>query len=418
MKSLNESILKSFKDAFLLEDYKSAKSKLIEKGVSEDEADSLISRHKKLKKLNRLDSSIKNIDVLVKTFSPGEIKQKLFNISTQTKSEIKKHIEGKIVAENDEYLVYKIDTFKEAYRFHGLTKWCICSGTESEARFQFDHYSKGFKNVFYFFVRKNITDPEDEWNYIALQRNENKNDDVYWSMTDNDYKLSDVPVILPEFNKPPLEPLSVEEMSERFIQDGFKKNANGEFDVDGNFNLRKYEYLVVNGKLSVKFGKVSGDFNCSCFYNLTSLEGCPREVGGDFDCDHCKNLKSLEGCPREVGGSFDCRGCKKLTSLEGCSEKVGGDFNCCFCDNLKNLEGCPEKVGGYFDCRFCRNLTNLKGSPREVSEDFDCCYCGDLISLEGCPEKVGGDFDCYNCGVKFTEDDVRSLCDVGGKIVC
>lgn len=49
MHSLNESILNSFKEAFLLEDYKSAKSKLVEKGASEDEDDSLILRHKELK---------------------------------------------------------------------------------------------------------------------------------------------------------------------------------------------------------------------------------------------------------------------------------------------------------------------------------------------------------------------------------
>ena len=57
MKSLNESILRSFKEAFLLEDYKSAKVNLVEKGASENEADSLISRHKELKKLNMLNKS-------------------------------------------------------------------------------------------------------------------------------------------------------------------------------------------------------------------------------------------------------------------------------------------------------------------------------------------------------------------------
>ena len=437
MHSLNESILNSFKEAFLLEDYKSAKSKLIEKGASEDEADSLISRHKELKKLNRLDSSIKDIDLLVKNFSPEEIKQKLFNISTQTKSEIKKRIEGKIVAENDEYLVYKIDTPEESYRFHGLTKWCICSGTESEARKHFNYYSKDLKNIFYFFVRKNIKDPKDEWNYIALQRR-NKLDDVYWSMTDKGYKLSDVPVNLPEFDKPPLEPLSVEE---KFIRDGFKKNTNGEFDIDGNFKLKhgKYEYLIVGGKFGVKFGKVRGYFDCSYCENLTSLEGCPREVGGNFNCSYCKNLTSLEGSPREVGGNFDCTYCVKLTSLEGCPEKVGKDFYCGNCENLKSLKGLPEKVGGWLSCYNCENLTNLEGCPKEVNSvycykcknltslegcprqvdgEFDCSECENLTSLEGCPRQVGMGFHCYDCGIKFTEDDVKSLCNVGGKIVC
>lgn len=122
MKSINESILSSLKNAFLLEDYKSTKLKLVEKGASEQEADSLINRHKELKKLNRLDKSLIDIDKIVKEFSFEELKQKLFNISTQTKSEIKKRVEGKIVGENDEYWVYKIDSPEEAYRFHGLTE--------------------------------------------------------------------------------------------------------------------------------------------------------------------------------------------------------------------------------------------------------------------------------------------------------
>ena len=443
MKSLNESILNSFKEAFLLEDYKSAKVKLIEKGMSEDEADSLIARHKELKKLNRLDKSLIDIDVLVKNFSPEEIKQKLFNISTQTKSEIKKRVDGKIVGENDEYLVYKIDTPEEAYRFHGLTKWCICSGTEEQARAHFNHYLNGFKNTFYFFVRKNITDPNDEWNYIALQRNENESKDNYWSMFDKPCNLSEIPVNLPEFDKPPLEPFSAEE---RFIKAGFKKNADGEFDVDGDFILTTHAYLIVDGKLAVKFGKVSGNFNCSNYFNihnpcdLTSLEGCPREVGGsfycrnwtnlknlkgcpekvgeDFDCSRCSNLMSLEGCPKMIGGNFRCDSCFKLTNLKGCPEKVGKHFSCAYCDGLTNLEGCPEKVGLGFYCYDCDSLKSLEGCPEKVDDDFVCYHCRVLKSLEGCPKEVGGIFNCENCAVKFTEDEVRSLCDVSGKIVC
>ena len=391
MKSINESILFSFKKAFLLEDYKSAKVKLIEKGASEDDADSLINRHKELKNLNRLDKSLIDIDKIVKEFSPTELKQKLFGISTQTKFEIKKRVEGKIVAENNEYWVYKIDTPEEAYRFHGLTKWCICSGTESQARSHFNHYSNGFKNVFYFFVRKSITNSNDKWNYVALQRG-NKNNDIYWSMDDKGYKLSKIPTNLPEFNKPPLEPLTVEE---KMIFCGLKKNANGEFDVYGDLILKDHEHLIVDGKLSVKFGKVEGKFDCSSCHNLISLEGCPREVGGHFNCYCCKNLTSLKCCPEKVGGCFNCHYCKNLTSLKGCPKEVGGDFSCTYCENLTSLEGCPEKVGRTFYCSYCKNLT----------------------SLEGCPKEVGGDFDCRYCGIEFTEDDVISLCNVGGKPV-
>jgi len=39
-----------------------------------------------------------------------------------------------------------------------------------------------------------------------------------------------------------------------------------------------------------------------------------------------------------------------------------------------------------------------------------------LTSLVGAPEKVGGSFYCGINAVKFTEKDVRSVCDVKGMI--
>jgi len=39
-----------------------------------------------------------------------------------------------------------------------------------------------------------------------------------------------------------------------------------------------------------------------------------------------------------------------------------------------------------------------------------------LTSLVGAPEKVGGSFYCGNNAVKFTEEDVKAVCDVKGKI--
>ena len=64
---------------------------------------------------------------------------------------------------------------------------------------------------------------------------------------------------------------------------------------------------------------------------------------------------------------------------------VSGDFNCAVCKSLKSLEGAPKKIGGWFDCSYCKSLTSLIGCPKEVEEYFHC----------------------HNCGVKFTEEDVR-----------
>ena len=51
--------------------------------------------------------------------------------------------------------------------------------------------------------------------------------------------------------------------------------------------------------------------------------------------------------------------------------------------------GCPEIVEGYFSCTH-----------------------NQLTSLEGCPKIVGGNFWCFDNKVQFTEEYVRSLCDV------
>ena len=73
-------------------------------------------------------------------------------------------------------------------------------------------------------------------------------------------------------------------------------------------------------------------------------------------------------------------------------------------------------VKGYFSCHHNR-LTSLRGSPAEVGGDF-YCSTNQLTSLEGCPKEVLGDFDCSNNKVKFTEEDVRKVCKVNGKIYC
>ena len=45
------------------------------------------------------------------------------------------------------------------------------------------------------------------------------------------------------------------------------------------------------------------------------------------------------------------------------------------------------------------------------------CYNNKLTSLKEAPKKVGKDFICFDNGsVRFTEADVRKVCEVGGKI--
>ena len=177
------------------------------------------------------------------------------------------------------------------------------------------------------------------------------------------------------------------------ILDRIRKNSsgpvtisNGMIDIDGNYNLEPN-----STKLPVKFGSISGDFDCNS-NKLTSLQGAPTSVSGDFDCNS-NQLTSLQGAPVSVGEDFYCYN-NQLTSLQGAPTSVGGYFRC-NANLLTSLQGAPTSVGGDFYCG-SNQLTSLQGAPTEVGGNFDC-GSNRLTSLQGAPQSVGGHFYCnYN----------------------
>jgi hypothetical protein len=81
--------------------------------------------------------------------------------------------------------------------------------------------------------------------------------------------------------------------------------------------------------------------------------------------------------------------------------------------DIDSLEGCPEIVIG--NCNLCGNyLHDLKGGPKEVTGYFACN--NNLKSLKGCPKYVGDDFCCIGNYTEFTEEQVRTLCNVKGDV--
>ena len=84
-----------------------------------------------------------------------------------------------------------------------------------------------------------------------------------------------------------------------------------------------------------------------------------------------------------------------------------------------NLTVLPEMlkditVDGSFYCGN-NHLTTLENCPKTVNGVFGCSS-NKLISLEGAPKFVGEDFMCrFNPG-KFTEKDIRAVCDVKGDV--
>jgi hypothetical protein len=158
--------------------------------------------------------------------------------------------------------------------------------------------------------------------------------------------------------------------------------SSGLVDVDKDFDCR---YLELENLMGVRFGRVSGSFNCSG-NQLTSLEGAPQEVGEIFSCYRNK-LTSLGGAPHRVGGEFNCHH-NNLTSLKGAPSEVGGNFDCSR-NKLTSLNGAPQEVGLGFYCED-NQLTSLEGAPQEVEGNFSCEH-NQLSSLEGIPF-VSGNF--------------------------
>jgi hypothetical protein len=82
---------------------------------------------------------------------------------------------------------------------------------------------------------------------------------------------------------------------------------------------------------------------------------------------------------------------------------------------LKSLPNdIPKYVDGGFYCQY-NKLTSLQGAPKCVGDDFSCIN-NNLTSLQGAPKYVGGDFWCHNNTKKFTEKEVRAVCNVKGVV--
>ena len=92
---------------------------------------------------------------------------------------------------------------------------------------------------------------------------------------------------------------------------------------------------------------------------------------------------------------------------------INGNFYCSS-NQLTSLQGAPKSVKGSFHCEN-NQLTSLQGAPKSIRGDFDC-NSNQLTSLQGAPESVGGDFYCKSNSIKFTEEQVRSVCKVRGYV--
>ena len=106
----------------------------------------------------------------------------------------------------------------------------------------------------------------------------------------------------------------------------------------------------------------------------------------------------------------------KISKLPLKFKNVDTTFSCSHL-GLETLEGCPEYVGGSFFSS-SNKLDSLKYGPIHVELNYNCIQ-NYLENLEGFPKYVGGNLLCFNqySGKHFTEEEIRAVCDVRGRVI-
>lgn len=74
-------------------------------------------------------------------------------------------------------------------------------------------------------------------------------------------------------------------------------------------------------------------------------------------------------------------------------------------------------TAGSFICSHS-NFNSMRGFPKNVGGHFDCCFCAGLESIEDAPQIVDKDFALMHCGRDFTEEEIRHISHITGKVYC
>jgi len=196
-----------------------------------------------------------------------------------------------------------------------------------------------------------------------------------------------------------------------------EKSINDLIDKDGRKDLYTAKDVDVSdsGLTTLKGSEnLSGVVNFNCSGNkLKDLVGGPKTVKGDYDCSNNTNLKILIDGPSKVGGDFICTGNKSMSYLAGIGE-IHGTLDASNSGLITFAKG-PAKVLGSYIVSGC-NINSFKGAPKKIMGDFDVSN-NKIKDLKECPAYVDGDFNLKGNPGKFTEEDIKEVCDVKGKIV-
>lgn len=194
------------------------------------------------------------------------------------------------------------------------------------------------------------------------------------------------------------------------LQKFLERRGNPPYSIGGNLFLNPYKDKIES------FGNlvsVEGSLYLTRSDDLISI-GNLISVGGTLDIQGSKNLTSLGNLTSvgdsqtslDIFASLNLAQCENLTDL-GNITSISGGLNLPYCKSLTSLGGLTSvgdttsfggmfSIGGYLNLFKCENLTSL----------------GNLTS-------VGGDLDLRNTPLskKYSEEEIRNMVNVGGKII-
>lgn len=276
---------------------------------------------------------------------PRELIDKLDSIE-QTKTRSQKDTEAKqgaeLIAENDYYKVYKINTFEAAKKYGANTKWCI-TGKESgwdpgenENKYWKQYTDAGIE--FYFYISK------DDKHKYAIASHPNKRDRLE-IFDEKDNKVNEIPK----------GPDVTGVYSSPYDENGLKIKDN---------ILSKARKSVVNVEIPDDVTSIgtAAFINCASLTSVT-IGNSVESIGASAFSD-CKSLPSVTiGCNvKSIGGAaFD--GCTSLTSVifgENSRLTSIGDFVFSNCTSLTNIV-IPDSVKsiGWGTFYYCESLVNI-----------------------------------------------------------
>ena len=357
-------------------DFKSVEKKFTDQHISKEDVKKYLSTFKDLRDKQKIkEVTEKNIDYWGKK-SFEEFKSfvdKLVKTSSKTsikKDTHKKHeVDGaEFITENEDWLVYKINTYK-ASKLLGSRDWCIVRSEED-----FESHKRLLGCMTFYYILSKTRDKEDEWYKIALGVAEGKK--LYWDNFDKPSGgASSIPLKklkIPTFKAK--HEFSIDIEGTKYTEQEFI--AVKDLKVGGDLSLRGTpitslpEGLTVGRSLDLRDTKITSlpkglTVGRGLYLSLTEITSLPEgltvggglylrdtkitslpeglKVGGGLDLSYTKITSLPEGL--KVGGSLDLYG-TQITSLpEGLT--VGRDLN------LRNtpITSLPEglTVGGSLD---------------------------------------------------------------------